>query len=431
MKRGIIVILLLSLINSIYSQKHHNSTPNYREVIGNMEQSMDYKRLIHFVDSLQLNEDYALKSKASAQISLGLVNDAIFTINTALILYPQNINLLSDFSEMTFSIGNEDLTLNILNITTGVKPVPRLMSRKAEIYYSQKRYKQSLAVSDSILSQFSIPSVIRLKARNLAALNDISNSQKLLETQFANDKNDFLTFRQLANLLLAVDSINKLIKITDDYLQNDSLNTEILSLNSKANYLNNNFKKAANGYKRLLPMGVQLTYDQCFFTAMSFYRASDSLIYDALNYMLKADSLADGKRYPIKYYLGQMAEKTGKTSEAIKYYMEASTIIQPDTNQLALVFNKTGKMQMLSKKPLEAIESHKKALRYKSDDTTAILSLGLAYSYLNEYEKALEYFEEIIRLLPDTVNDAYSNLAERKIQYLKEKLKNKQSHKTK
>ena len=78
-------------------------------------------------------------------------------------------------------------------------------------------------------------------------------------------------------------------------------------------------------------------------------------------------------------------------------------------------------MQMLSRRPLDAIKSHEMALKYTADDTTAILSLGLAYEYLNDYNTALKYYRQVIELLPDTINDAFSNKAEQRIKYIKEK----------
>lgn len=435
MKKYLLLIVLWGVALFLYPQKSSTAGQAYPEdylkVMDELQQSMRYEELIQFIDSLPTNDAVTLQTLAGAQISLGLWKDAFSTMESAAAVFPQDVNMLGNFADMALSVGNSDLALTLLNKATNSSEQPLMMNKKAEILYSKKRFKESLSVADSILHHYPISSVIRLKARNLAALNELAESQKLLENQYSKDKNDYLTFRQLSGFYMAIDSIEKLIIVTDKYLKKDSLNIEILNLNSKANYLNNNFTKAASGYRKLIDLGAKPTYDQCFFTAMSFYRANDTLIYDAYNYMQKADTLSEGDRYPLKYYLGQMAEKMGKIPEAVKYYKQASDIVNPDSIQLAQIFNKLGKMQMLDKKPLEAIASHQTVLKFNADDTTAILSLGLAYAYLNEYEKALTYFEEIVRLLPDTVNDAYSNLASRQIKYLKEKIKNKTSQKRK
>lgn len=415
----------MSLFVGLNAQMNNDSVEIDLMKIKNWQQSMSYEKIIQYVNSAQLTDAFALKSKAVAQASLGFADEATNTMNLAASLYPRDLNLLSDLADIAKSIGDEDLTLKYLNLATAIRPAPDLMYKKAEILYSKKLNKESIALIDSILSDHPISSVVRLKARNLAALKEYKHSAHILMKQIENDSTDYLSFRQLVKLCLTVDYIQIAQDQTDKYLLKDSLNTEILNLNAKAHYLNNEYSKAVTGYKKLESLGVKFDYDQNFFAALSFYRASDTLIYDAFNYMQKADSLAEGQYYPLKYYLGQMAENTGKISESIRYYSEAAAIIQPDTIQLAQVFNKLGKMQMLSRNPQEAIKSHKTALKYKADDTTAIISIGLACAYLKEYEKALPYFEEIIRLLPDTVHDAYSNLAVRQIEYLKEKIKNK------
>ena len=421
MKKYILMIVWLNLFVALSAQVNKNTVEDSFQLIKNMQESMDFEKIIQYVDSAQLTSAFALKSRAAAQASLGLLDQAVKTMNTAVELYPQDLNMLTDFVEIANSVSDDDLALKYLNLATAIRFVPNLMYKKAEILYSKKMNKESIAVADSILSISPISSVIRLKARNLAALKDYDESQKILENQYQRDENDYLTFRQLTNLYLATDSIKKLETATDNFLKKDSLNAQILNLNAKANYLDNRFDKAVEGYKKLKSLGIEFDYDQNFFAALSFYRANDTLIYEAFDYLQKADSLAEGQYYPLKFYLGQMAEKTGRIPEAIRYYSEAAAIIQPDTVQLAQVYNKLGKMQMLSRRPLDAIKSHVMALKYTADDTTAILSLGLVYEYLNDYNTALKYYRQVIELLPDTINDAFSNKAEQRIKYIKEK----------
>ncbi|MGC3979124.1 MAG: hypothetical protein QM751_13395 [Paludibacteraceae bacterium] len=419
MKKILIIVTLLSFVTGLSSQKW--SEINYLDSIHRLEQSMEYQALIRFVGSLPDKNVITLQAQARAQLSLGLVHDAFTTMGLATTLFPQDMKMLGDFADMSLSVGNSDLALIYLNKATAISRQLFLMNKKAEILYSKKMYALSLTVIDSVLINSVISSAIRLKSKNLAALNNTPEAIRVLENQYKKDKNDYLTFRQLSFLYLATDSFAKLIGITDNYLKTDSLNTEILSLNGKANYLNDDYTRAIKVYDKLEAMTDNFDYDQSFFAAMSFYRANDSLIYKAYNYMIKADSLSETERYPLKYYLAKMAEKTGKTEVAERYFKEAIQLIEPDTNQLAQVLNNLGKIQMLNRKPYDAIENYLQTLKHKPHDTTALLGAGLAYEYIQDYNQALKYYEQVVSLLPDTVSDAYSNKADQRIKYLKKK----------
>ncbi len=424
MKKTILLAILLSGVGVIYAQKFHVNANNAAEQLKSKQLAMDYERVIRLVDSLQLTDVVAFQAKVGAQTSLGLVKEAANTIYAALKLYPQNAEVIAGFAEAATIIGNDELAMTCWNLATRLRPTPQWMNRKAELLCAKKRFQESVAVADSILEKNNIPSVVRLKARNLAALKDIAGSARILEAQCRNQNKDYLAFKQLANLYLAVDSAKRLSEITDEYLQQDSLNTEILNFNAKAHYLQNNYQKSIECYRKMERLGDVFDYDKNLFCGLAFYKADSDLPYDAFPYFLKADTLSEGRYYIVKYYLGKTAEKIGKTKDAEKYYQEALQIIEPDTVQLAQLLNTLGKMQMMNRQPREALKSYYRALQFRPQDPTAFISIALAYDYLKDIPNALKYYEEVIRVLPDTVNDAYSHKAAERIKYLKEQ-KNK------
>lgn len=424
MKKTILWTVLFCWAIASFPQKSHLNVKDYSEQLKSMQQAMDYEGVLRLVYSLQLVDAAAFQAKITAQTSLGLVKEASVTINKAMTLHPQNAEALAGFAEAAYTIGNDDLALACWNLATQLRPVPQWMNRKAEILYSKKMFQKSIAVTDSILNQHNISSVVRLKARNIAALKDIAGSARVLEAQYRKENKDYLAFKQLANLYMAVDSVKRLSELTDEYLLKDSLNIEILNLNAKAHYLNNKFSKAIESYRKMERLGDEFDYDKNLFCGLALYRYNSDLPYDALPYFQKADTLSEGRYYAVKFYLGKTTEKIGRTKDAARYYREALSIIEPDTVQLAQLLNSLGKMQMMNREPREALKSYFKALQFKPQDETALISIALAYDYLKDVTNALKYYEEVIRLLPDTVNDAYSNKAAERIKYLK---KNKTS----
>lgn len=417
--------LCLAISSSVFAGNERKDSIYYSNRIEALQNSMQYEKIIQLIDSAQLTEPRFFLSKTNAQKSLGYISEVRNTMNKAVNLFPDNLAMLSSFAETAQEIGDNALALTYLDKATKINPLITLMAKKAAITYSEQNYARSLATTDTILKNSSVASVIRLKSRNLAALKRIPEAVSVLENQYMLHPEDYSTMQQLANLYLAIDSIQKMVNLTGDYVKKDSSDTKMLNLYAKASYLNNDFVTSVKVYKKIENMGVKFDYDQNFFAALANYKVDREFPYTAYDYLVKADSLSDGKFYAVKYYLGQMAEKTGQFKDAFTYYKQAFEIIKPDTVQLIQVTNNLGQAAMKCNDVRSAIKYYEQVLTYDDKNEFAILSMALAYDYLKEVSKASYFYKKLLEIAPDVINNPFSNKAAERLKLLNKGNKNK------
>ncbi len=391
------------------------------ERIEVLKKTMQFQEMIHLIDSMECKIPYCFETKAEAQKSLGYVAQTKETIRAGLLAYPDSTALLERFAEIAQEIGDNRLAMQIANAITDKVPDPAWMIKKAEFAYAAEDYTQAIALSDSILQEVTVPSVVRLKARSLARLDSVAESIRVLETEYRRNPDDYMTMKQLANLCLAVDSVDKLVLITDAYLEKDSVNADILNLNAKGNYLSNHFQKAVERYTVLEQLGIEFDYDQNLFAGLAHYRANESYPLEAHQYLLKADSLSKGKFFEVKFYKAITAEVIGQTEKAYTYYNEAYQLIKPDTAQLVNVQNRLGRMAMMNGKPEKAVQHYLQSAGYDNDNEFTLISLALVYDYLEDEKQALTYYRHLLEVAPDTIHNPYSKRASERIRELDKK----------
>lgn len=68
----------MSLFVGLNAQTNNDSVEVDLMKIKNWHQSMSYEKIIQYVDSAQLTDAFALKSKAVAQASLGFADESCY-----------------------------------------------------------------------------------------------------------------------------------------------------------------------------------------------------------------------------------------------------------------------------------------------------------------------------------------------------------------
>ena len=91
--------------------------------------------------------------------------------------------------------------------------------------------------------------------------------------------------------------------------------------------------------------------------------------------------------------LGSVLADWNRTSEAIEVYQQA-LVLKPDS---ASLYNNLG-FSLLEKNPIEAIAAYHRAIELDPNFIKAHYNLGKALQIIGEHERAVKYFQEVIRL---------------------------------
>ncbi len=417
------ILLFINLNASAFSLKDV-STDDVPSRINYLQNQLKLSELIEYVDSLNTQDGALLLIKAKAQYMLGDVNSMETTLQQIYTNNPADMNLLAESATLAEMSGNKEKAIWFLNQATKTEFLPSLLLRKCELCYALKRYEQSLMIADSVLSNVTISQAVRLKARNLAAMKRIPESVSTLADYLKTNPADVLTVKQLANLYLAVDSVQHVVNLTDKYLTDfQSTNTEVLDLNARGNYLLKNYRNALNRYREMQNLGVDFDHNQCFFAGMSVYMLEEDYPLDAISYFLQADSLTNGGVYAIKYYLGKTNEKIGQWEKAYSYYKDAYELIKPDTVQLVQMFNNLGLAAMSNSEDDNAVDYYLRVLSLDDKNNYALYSIALVYEYKEDWMQAIKYYKKLIEKNPDVINNPYSKRAKDRLSEL-EKMNN-------
>ena len=425
------ILFFFSFSVSAFSLKEVNPD-EMNSKIHYFHSRLKYGALVEYIDSLKTQDASLLLIKAKTQHVLGEVKSMEATLQQIFENNSNDVSVLGELANLAELSGNKEKAIWFLNRATQVEQLPSLMMQKGELMYALKRYEQSLKIADSVLSKSGISQAVRLKARNLAALKRISESVFTLSDFIQSNPDDFFTLKQLANLYLAIDSVQSMVNLTDKYLKESKPdNTEILDLNARGNYLIKNYRNAANQYQKLQNLGVNFDHNQNFFAGMSTYMLEEEYPLDAIPYFQQADSLTEGGVYAIKYYLGKSYEKIGQWESAYSFYKEAYELIKPDTVQLVQMLNNLGLAAMSISNDDKAIDYYQRVLTLDNKNTYAMYSIALIYEYKEDWKQAMKYYKQLIEKEPDIKNHPYSKRAKDRITELEEKSKAQKTQRVK
>jgi tetratricopeptide (TPR) repeat protein len=132
----------------------------------------------------------------------------------------------------------------------------------------------------------------------------------------------------------------------------------------------------------------------------------------ALTYYNKAVELRRNNpndSYGLDYYYEFLSEayyKTGRLNEFLKM-LESSGDFNNEPNQKAVIFNRIGVLLFEDFKEEEAIKYYEKAIDCDTSKPVFNSNLGLAYTKLGEWDKALTYYSYAVELRRNNPNDFF------------------------
>ncbi|MBW2107616.1 MAG: YcaO-like family protein [Deltaproteobacteria bacterium] len=120
------------------------------------------------------------------------------------------------------------------------------------------------------------------------------------------------------------------------------------------------------------------------------------------------DALLPGKYY-IQFYLGSCSLKLGDPAAATAFFQQA-LVLEPNREDRASIYSYLGQALKARGQYSQALDVLEQALACDTERTDVHNLMGFCYFKLKEYRKAIQCFQEVLRLDPTSAID-YANIA--------------------
>lgn len=332
-----------------------------QERIDSLENELKYQEVVRFVDNLQTQDENLLFRKAEALQKMGNLKAAIDCLQ-AVCDTSQNLSIFRKLAIYYNQIGDKQESLATLQRALCIEKSNALYYEIAKLQYKLRYFKEGKQTCNQILQQDTLANVLRLQSLFHNVLGDRKEAKRLLKRALAQNPQDYLAVKDLANLYKTEQDYKNILPITEAYLQLDSINVNILALNAYAYFSLHEYRKAKKLYEKLFELG-HAPAEQYFYLGYTCFRLEHSN--DAYRNLHKANELAQGLNETILYYLGLSAIKSLRYQEAIRFLEKALLHYLPDKEKIQNVYTKQAHAYQSLGQNMKAIEMLRKGLKYK------------------------------------------------------------------
>lgn len=214
---------------------------------------------------------------------------------------------------------------------------------------------------------------------------------------------DFVTAGKLAKLYIKKDQLDEVIDLTNQCLQQDSLNTQMIKLNGAAYCLLHHYSKAITQLKKI--EAVDSTYDTNYFLGMSYYGNNNYI--NAQKY-LENIYKKDTANLSVIYYLGNACTENFNSKKAIEYLNKGIFIAQKVDSVIYLYYSTLSTAYHNQEKYKEEIFALINAYKYKPTHQLILYKIASIYDLaLKDEDNSKYYLELFINKVQKGVKDKY------------------------
>lgn len=365
--------------------------------IDSLKGKLDYAGIIQVIDSLHTEDEDLLFEKVECLQKMGNMSDAIHSLQ-GLCEKTKKVKFYRELANYYNKIGNEKQALETLQSALEIEESNRLYYEVGKLQYNLRLFKEGVESCDKVLQNDTISNVLRLQSFFYKALDKTEEAKQLLKRGIVLNPKDYLSVVALGNMYKKDGEYKELVAITEKYLQKDSLNINVLSLNAFAYFNLHKYHKAKKLYEKLFELGFAPA-ENYFYLGYVYYRLGH--YNDSYNSLLKANELAQGLNEAILYQLGVSCVKSLRYEEAILYLEKALQYYLPNNDKIKDICAYESNAYHLLGKFKKAVEMLKKGQKYKYSYRT-LLNIGILYEQNKQFEKAKKQYQQLLKVLPSS-----------------------------
>ena len=327
--------------------------------------------------------------------------------------------LLAELADCHFQNGDYDKAEGTYQMLSWQAPQNIFYRIKhMQLLYRLKAFTQSADEGKEVLAMDSIPAIASLTgdAFSMAGMNDsaLVYYRRALELKPASAA----VVSKAARVLLDSKRYPEVVGLTDQYLDLEPENHDILSIKGLAFYLDGLYDSSLVVFQNLEDMGED-SYAVHYYLGHSYWHTN--VPYRAEKELLKAWA-QDSSDANLAYTIAAVrSEFPYGFSESIEPWLKkAEAMVQPDSSLVSRIHQQYGLGNYREGHFETAIRHYQEAYRQNPGFIGALSTIGLCYERLKKYKQAIEYYEMYLRVAKPGTR-GYEN-ARKSIDYLKGEL---------
>lgn len=349
-------------------------------------------------DSLSLS----LRTKQSIENARQLrrlykTDQAIDTLMAALQHNTSDLEVLTELAECHTSAGNTEEAFGWWVMLSTMQPENLYFQiAQAKLLYREKAYEECINICKGITARDTIPDILAMTGDAYRFVGK-TDSALVYYNRFLDIKPFHAkTISKKADILLTAKKYDEVLEMTGKFLEKDPENMTILPIHGLALHLNKQYKPSLEIFEKQLSLGDS-TYSIRYYLGLNHYMMDNS--YLAEKEFEKAYQI-DSSDILLIYQLADTKSRRmyGKNPETERLYEKALQMLEPDPVMMHNIYGSRAMSFHRAEDFRTAIRYYELSYRYNPKNISALSSIGYCYERLKEYDKALKYYEQYIKI---------------------------------
>lgn len=348
--------------------------------------------------------------KAQVLKKMYKIDEAIEVIVS--IIEPDKIDqkLFLELADCHKAAGDYQNALNTYSFINTVSPSTFINTEIAVLNYRLENWDEVIKSAKMVIERDTINTMLRLlgdsfnKYENLAGHKDsaLIYYNLLLERK----PNDGATLSKICRIHLLKDNIDKVLKLTEDFIKKDSSQHNIFEIYGLALHMKKKYAESYQVFKFLID-NEALSFGSYYYAGYNLYLMKR--YYDAIPYFKEAKTI-DPYNINNIYNLALSQSHSGLVSESFQNLDEGLEILLSQDSITIYKFYNTYSLGMIARSKYdEAINYLLKAQKYYPEDPSTLFNLASVYERKKDYKKAKEKYQAYISAMDKAYEGKSSN----------------------
>lgn len=347
-------------------------------------------------DSLSIRTKQSIENARQLR-RLYKTDEAIDTLMAALQYNASDMEVLTELAECHTSAGNTEEAFGWWMMLSTMQPQNLYFQiSQAKLLYREKAYEECIDICKSITARDTIPDILAMTgdAYRFAGKPDsaLVYYNRFLDIKPFHAK----TISKKADILLAAKKYDDALKMTGAFLEKDPENMTVLPIHGLALHLNKKYKPSLEIFEKQLSLGDS-TYSIRYYLGMNHYMMDNIL--QAEREFEKAYQI-DSSDVMLVYQLAETKSRRlyGNSPETERLYEKALKMLEPDPVMMHNIYGSRAMSFHRAEDFRTAIIYYELSYRYNPKNISALSSIGYCYERLREYDKALKYYGQYLKV---------------------------------
>ena len=348
------------------------------------------------VDAAQVLKELLLQ-KANCQKNLYKFNEAIVTLDEALQTGGEDAATFANIAECHRLSGND--IASFMFYVNAIRMAPDnifFRIQKAMLHYKMEEFQKCIIEGKEILERDTINQILVTVANSFNRMNQGDSALVYYRKAYARNPYDYRTLEKMSNIYLGRQMFDTVMHLANNYLQLDSTNNVINPIKGLAQYGLKDYRNAYETFRKSLDYGCDQLSGYYYLGLCQFM---DKEYRDSRKWFKKAMAL-DSSDVNIPFYIGQayIKESSQYYESAEEYFNMAEEMIQPDPAMMYKIYSSRAEAYINSAQFEKAVSQLKTAQTYGGLQPTQLSALGYAYRRLKDYDNAMKYYNEYLKV---------------------------------